>query len=737
MEIPFVEKIENRLSKLEATLNNEQRLKYQFEIDTIYRLLDLFKDSGGVSKVIKEKIDEATKDLKKMVGDGLIATKGLSPTKPNIDSLDTDTINKAKMTKASSIFLETDGNEMATNEILKDTGYLFDKDLSTNEGLVLHNPETNDVKVAFRGTSTSFKRPFDSIKDLTHDARFITGTEAYGREGGSLSTARDLINSAKNKYGNVNELVGYSLGGQKSLLLGDEFGIKTTTFNPLIGLNSMRQSSTNTEHNIFRTTEDITSLGAGFGTYKSNWNIKSILPKKLSLDPRKAHHLSNFLDNDDRYKGRSLLDIKVAKVIDAGKKKAQTEDLTNTMNEMEQNLNREYPSREELLEEDPFGDLPRPPIRPKQEYTSRGEALYETRGSKFEIDTIDDLNRQVGIKPPLELPDAPTHRAGTAKPIRQSHFNPNDFKNKNARQMVDMKKGEYETFNIDDTMGEPLSEDMIGSARPKIEGKASDIDLSRLTGTTETKQPTIKDINLDDALDFMRTKSERGSIGGDYELTSLSNNEKQNIVDSTPTERDSFVDNINEDYNTAVSDLDNHIKIPIGDENIKTTGIVEDIARGLHPTNLVGGFVGGMLSQGAVDWIDPDRKIQKQGREALVGVGAGGLTGFGSYALGAGSLGALAPEMASGGLAFLAGSEAGEAITKATGSEAAGDVGGGGVGGGVGASTLLLGTGIAGDIATGSTIGTFFDPITFGAGTLVGASVGGILGGIAYGIHKL
>ena len=680
--IPFVEQIQTRLGNLESSLTNDQRLKYQPRIDMIYRLLELFKDSGAVSKVIKDKIDKATKDLKKIVGDKLIATKSLTPTKPNIDSLDTDTINKAKMTKASSIFLETDGNEMAVNEMLKDTGYLFDKDLSTNEGLVLHNPETNDVKVAFRGTSTSFKRPFESIKDLTHDARFITGTEAYGREGGSLSTGRDLVSSAIDKYGNVNELVGYSLGGQKSLLLGDEFGIKSTTFNPLIGNNSMKQSSTNTEHNIFRTTEDITSLGAGFGTQKTNWNIKSILPKKISIDPRKAHHLDNFLDNNDRFVGRSPLDIKVAKVIDTGKKKAQTEDLTNTMNQMEQ-----------LLEEDPFGDLPRPPLRPRQEYTSRGEPLFESRDSNFERDTIDELNRQVGIYP--DFPEVPTHTPGT-KNIRESHFNPDDFKNKNARQMANMKKGEFETFNIDDTMGEPLSEDMVGSARP-IEGKASDIDLSRLTGITDKKEPTIKDINLDDALDFMRTKSRRGSMGGDFELSSLSNNEKQNIVDSTPQERDSFLDDVNEDYNTAVSDLDNDMKIPIGDD-IKITGVVEDIARGLHPTNLIGGIAGGLISQSVVDWIDPNKQIQKQARESLIGTGAGALTGYGSYALGAGELGAIGPEAVAGGLGYLAGTEASEAITKATGSKALGDVGGGGVGGGVGASTLLAGGALATDI---------------------------------------
>ena len=50
----FVEKIKTRLSRIEANLSNEERLKYQSQIDMIYRLLDLFEDTGGVSKEIKK-----------------------------------------------------------------------------------------------------------------------------------------------------------------------------------------------------------------------------------------------------------------------------------------------------------------------------------------------------------------------------------------------------------------------------------------------------------------------------------------------------------------------------------------------------------------------------------------------------------------------------------------------------------------------------------------------------------
>ena len=61
----FVENIKARLSRIEANLSNEGRLKYQSQIDTIYRLLDLFEETGGVSKEIKKKLDEATKKISK------------------------------------------------------------------------------------------------------------------------------------------------------------------------------------------------------------------------------------------------------------------------------------------------------------------------------------------------------------------------------------------------------------------------------------------------------------------------------------------------------------------------------------------------------------------------------------------------------------------------------------------------------------------------------------------------
>ena len=715
-QLPFIEKIRLRMKKIESELTNQQRIKFQDKINLIYVLIDLFQDTGGVSKEIKKKLDDATKTISKAIeGKELLATKGLTPVKPNLDTLDNETINKAKMVNSSNIFLETDNNIDATNESLRGTGFQLDPDLSTNEGVVLTNPETNEIKVAFRGTNTSYKRPIQSVKDLVSDVKIISGTEQYGKEGGDLSSGRNLIKSAIDKYGGNKEnmeILGHSLGGGKALLLGDEFGINTTTFNPLIGYNSMKASTTNTQHNILRTTEDISSLGAGFATEKSNWNVKSILPKKISLDPREAHRLTNFLDNEGRHTGKSPLETKIDNVFEAGKRKAQVEDFNDTFDlfsgiddipgiderVMEDRLQMNYPSSSELLDESSLqNSLPQP------------EELIDTS----------DLQRRM-------------NNLIQDKPIREQVFNPDDFKDMNARQMANMRRGRFETFSIE---GDPDRSEKLPTTK-KFTGSASDIDLGIFEPTEGEK--SIKDIDFDDITNFFRDNSSKNPNKiNDFELSSLNDDEIDNLINGTDEDRSGFEKLTNNEFNDSVGDLEDHIKIPTGD--IESGGFGSDLVRGLSPTNLLGGLAGGLISQSAVDFIDPNKKINKQVRESLIGSGAGLITGLGSLALGGegASLLALGPETLAGGLGYLAGEEATEGITNLTGSRAAGDTLGGAIGGGVGGATLALGGAVAADLATGAAIGTAFDPVTAGLGTAVGAGIGAAIGGISYGLHKL
>ena len=91
--VPFLQMIRDRMKKIELEITPQERLQYQPKIDYIYRLLDLFEETGAVSKEVKKALDKATDAIKKVVdADKLITTRTMTPTKPTIDSLDTDTI---------------------------------------------------------------------------------------------------------------------------------------------------------------------------------------------------------------------------------------------------------------------------------------------------------------------------------------------------------------------------------------------------------------------------------------------------------------------------------------------------------------------------------------------------------------------------------------------------------------------------------------------------------------------
>ena len=81
---------------------------------------------------------------------------------------------------------------------------------------------------------------------------------------------------------------------------------------------------------------------------------------------------------------------------------------------MEDRLQMNYPSSSELLDESSL-----------QEPTPQPEELIDTS----------DLQRRM-------------NNLIQDKPIREQVFNPDDFKDMNARQMANMRRGRFETFSI-------------------------------------------------------------------------------------------------------------------------------------------------------------------------------------------------------------------------------------------------------------------------------------------------
>jgi hypothetical protein len=206
--------------------------------------------------------------------------------KASIQALDDETIEKANLIKASRIYYEDDVNTAQAFLTQKKIPYTIDTELSNSAGIVITNNNTGEIKVAYRGTK------WDSVNDIKANVNILSNTESTDTQ---FITAKQQIDSVQEKYNILpDELVGFSRGGSLAITQGNDFGIKTTTFNPLLNGNMVSKGDQGL-HSIIRTTEDPVSIGTALGTFK---DVKSIYPKSDTLNPVEAHTLEQFVDNN-------------------------------------------------------------------------------------------------------------------------------------------------------------------------------------------------------------------------------------------------------------------------------------------------------------------------------------------------------------------------------------------------------------------------------------------------------
>ena len=200
------------------------------------------------------------------------------------------------------------------------------------------------------------------------------------------------------------------------------------------------------------------------------------------------------------------------------------------------------------------------------------------------------------------------------------------------------------------------------------------------------------------------------------------NEELADFKDMDLTDRSNELNSHSETQNRMESELNSIDKSGIRSGDFSYGG---EIARAVHPSNLIVGLGSGVLAKVAMSkYIDP---VLKQDKDSDIRTAEeGAIT---SSVLGT----ALAPEVASGAVGYVAGKEATQGIYKGIkslgGNEdtalSLSDIGGGAAGG---AAAGLTGT-IAASALAGSAIGP--------EGTIIGAGVGALLGGAAYGLGKL
>ena len=853
----WVGTIKQKLVSLENKMSVRQKIKFKPSIDYIYRLLDLFSKTGGAVKEVKDNIKKAVDHIQKQLNTKSKPFVVKLPTESNLDEITPETALKAKMAEAAYKYHEEGPSIEKIDNIEESLGgkWKIDTDLSSKDGLVIHDGEGN-AKVAFRGLGRKGSK-IQLAKDIAKTSKIMSGYDKYDNP---FQDEEGLVKQAQAKYstmgGGVDELIGHQLGGAKAYTIGDNLGIKTTTFNPITGPKLASQGTTSTEHNIFRTTEDWNSISLDFGTNKENVKINNVYPKKTSINPFEAGKLSNFTEPGNRAR-ESLLHRKIKNVVDTAKKHAQmenlhdgvniienkdlppvTEDLYNIDKNMGVNITTENdyiteisPEAYEigkqvrqsgsavkdirdnydfLPQEDQENfdrgqrDFPSPPEGPKSNVVNETDA-YNTGQTPSSV--IEDAIRRGNIEPPPKLFDESISEdplfqdpRGLPKNIRQK-FNPLDHKNTTARQMANRLKNiesnidhtadtDWSSFDLPAPEGEmanmsslpedinpgfsnpffndnflqvdsgestdtlPNTEQLPAEENPFVKKytKASDIDLS---GLEDTDFSQIKDAKKPSKIS--RIKKMINKIGNkNVEHLPTDNAEVNDFINSNDEERTRKVKKAEQEALDAQKELNEHLTVgdtedvvnsePLEAEPVETEsifnetveptgssyaeGALNDLKSSLSVKGLAKGAIAGALGAAAINYVDPDKQIQKQAREGLVGA-------TGAW-FASGSL--FDPATAGGGLGYLAGTETTEAITKATGSEAAGDVTGGAVGGATAvASTELIGLGsaVAADFLLGSTIGTVFDPVTLGLGTVIGAGVGAAFGGLAYGATQV
>lgn len=173
-------------------------------------------------------------------------------------------------------------NQAEASKKLKDLGYTYDKQLSTNESKVFVDQQGNP-NIAFRGS----KRVEDFLR--TDVLQFI-GLGAYDKR---FQEAKRLTSLVEEKYGKPADVFGHSLGGKLSEVSGAKGNIYT--YNKATGLADIGKKIPKNQKDI-RTTGDIVSAISNTQDHQKKMKqLNGLLGYVQGIIP--AHDLSNLPDS--------------------------------------------------------------------------------------------------------------------------------------------------------------------------------------------------------------------------------------------------------------------------------------------------------------------------------------------------------------------------------------------------------------------------------------------------------
>tara|TARA_R110000772_G_scaffold51371_2_gene117933 strand:+ start:422 stop:2677 length:2256 start_codon:yes stop_codon:yes gene_type:complete len=670
----------------------KKKLKTELQKKTGLNMDKITKLVGDITGKSQTKEDERKKQT---ILTGISLNKALQPSHDDITVEERD---RAKLSKAGKIAYQNDDDFQTAQDYMDNEGLgTIDKELSTKQALVVKRPNGN-IELAFRGTIMT---PRPDMEDISTNIAIAADSEGTSPQ---FIAAKETLNRAKLKYGNIDHISGYSRGGTLALTLAQRENIPSTTFNTYIGPRLARgNTNTNVKHNIIRTTEDPVSIGLAFtkNSNLENWVVKTIktrakyqsnIPVKNVYD---SHRLDNFTE---------LLPA------------AEQDAAEDTINKAIQNNSRKLYGTINIQKQQKLIDNDK----------SFSDNIWEFQ-SKGNVNTFTGDNDVGGN---FENPV-----------IRGGRHSPNSLEVQNWR-----------------TLGGKFSE-----AEASVLNQNHSSSLDRLPS-----MPPTKDISPTYHRDLLQKNFEEyDNLPANHPLKQTSQQpftpqEVKKIAKMDTEETQTH----NEKLVQEQADLQG-LHEAVFEPKRQVIGISE-FARAFNPTHLGIGYAIGAGTNEALSQIpgfDKQNRILQEGEAGTIGAGitsgfqtalGGVLRKVGKGALAetlgtsavatAGSV-ALLPELVAGGAGYIAGEESGKLIGKGIKKlgggqdlqDAGEDIGGGGVGGFAG-GLAAFGTALAADAVFGTELGAFFGPEGALAGGAIGAGVGTIAfaGGEALkGIKKL
>ena len=767
-----------KLNQVVQTFTPVEMNKYKEEVAYIRYLLNLLKKQKQRPQTKKQK--EAEKKTEKKIKEGLsdlVNTFTLKkPTTKTHDALPEDVMEDAEINKLSTKYYQDP--ELGEKNLFESglfNKYEIDTELSNDLGIVLKNRKTGKVKVSFRGTDKK------NINDLEYDARIGIGTEKSHPQ---YIRSKELVQSVIDKYGkaNIENLSGYSKGGQQSYAMGKMFDINTRNFNPWIAGNNITDPEKNqsSEHEIWRTQDDIASFQSLRVQGKNNTKVNVVESNYEGINLYKTHKLENFTSNNGRDGGKgSVIEAKARAIYEHGLEHGELKALHDMIK-----VNKRTPIKitetgsKSTGTSRGFGLMPPPAKKTNLEKAAeklntleiKAPSVNENKELNYDesLRFLEDYNQDGSDKQNLEQETTSLEeRAGlinkrpVGRNIRQQttdletrlgldKTSKNKIFKKSAGRTI-RKKGlpEETEIELQDLKSRTLfppdaqatqNDKTLKNQTTKIEDQIEDLSGTKINNTPNIKKKSYTDyITENNIRDGSHKKSLWKISGGeldennneslDEELFTFGNtDEVKDFASKSTAERESILNDMATQQTNLENDLTSFVEEPVHVSSAQSFS--KGVTQGLHPTNLLIGLATDKISEGILkSYVDPN--IGKQPellRTTEKGLLSGGLASFITG-------GALLPEAGAAGVGYLAGDltargtyaglralGAGQEASVATADVAAGAVGGGAAVATGSLITGLLATGAG--AAEGAEVGTFAGPV----GIAVGATVGSLIG---------